>query len=98
MTFHRPRGAGLGLAAAALLAVACQTTLTLDSDNLQTEIASGFQEQTGIAVTVSCPDDRPLQQGDTFTCTAAAADGQSYTIQVTQTDAAGNVNWQVVQG
>lgn len=83
----------LGFAAALL--VGCNTTLTLDNERLQDVIAQGLQEQAGVTAEVSCPDNRPIQQGDVFQCTAATSDGQNLTITVTQTDAAGNVNWQV---
>ncbi len=90
------RFAGAGMAMAALLAVGCQTTLTLNDDNLETEITSWIQEQGAGAATVVCPDDRPLQQGDTFQCVGTFADGSTVTLQVTQTDSAGNVTWTVV--
>ena len=96
--FKRVRLAGLGLAAAAVLVLGCQTTLTLNDDNLETEIASGIEQQGAGTSTVACPDDRPIQQGDTFQCVATFGDGSTVTLQVTQTDDAGNVTWQVVEG
>jgi hypothetical protein len=94
--FKRLRLAGLGLAAAALLAAGCDTTVYLNTEQLEQEIMAEFQSQTGLALTLSCPDDRPIQQGDVFTCTGEGSDGNTYTIQVTQTDAAGNVSWTTV--
>ncbi|HYI22025.1 MAG TPA: DUF4333 domain-containing protein [Candidatus Limnocylindrales bacterium] len=93
---RRP-GLLLAVAAAPLLAAACSTTLVLDDARLEQVIATQFQQQTGVGLTgVSCPDDTPLAQGNTIQCTATAADGQTLTIQVTQTDNAGNVNWEVL--
>ncbi len=86
----------LGLAAAALFLVGCQTTLLLNDDNLEASITSWIQEQGGGEATVTCPDDRPLQQGDTFQCVATFADASTITLEVTQTDNAGNVTWRVV--
>ena len=90
------RLAGLGLVVTGMLAVGCQTTLLLDDANLERELASWIEQQGSGASTVSCPDDRPLQQGDTFQCTATFPDGSTATFQVTQTDSAGNVSWVVL--
>jgi Mrp family chromosome partitioning ATPase len=68
----------------------------LDMAKAQTEIAKGIEEQTGATgVTVTCPESAPLEQGNTFTCTATTADGQTATVTVTQTDDQGNINWEV---
>jgi hypothetical protein len=80
----------------ALAAVGCNTTLTLDDQRLEQVISQGFQEQTQHSLTaIDCPSDRPLQQGDTFTCDATTDDGESLVITVTQTDNAGNVHWSI---
>jgi hypothetical protein len=97
IAFRRLRAAGLALCATAVVAVACQTTLTLNDDNLETEIASWIEQQGGGTSTVACPDDRPIQQGDTFQCVATFPDGSTATLQVTQSDNSGNVTWQVVE-
>lgn len=81
---------------AAALFAGCSTTQVLDNTRLQQEIVDGLQNQAGVTVTATCPDNRPLQQGDTFRCTAAAADGTNLVISVTQTDDVGNVNWHVI--
>ena len=83
-------------AMAAALFIACNSSLTLDNDKLQQVIANGLQEQAQVTATVSCPDDRPIKAGDVFQCQALTEDGTTLTIQVTQTDDSGNVNWQVV--
>jgi hypothetical protein len=75
---------------------ACSMTVTLNADQLEQAVATGISQQTGLTMTVTCPDDRPMQQGDVFTCTATAADGTSRTVEVTQTDAAGNVTWRLI--
>ena len=50
----------------------------------------------GVTATVTCPDNVPIQQGAVSTCQATTPDGAALTIQVTQTDSSGNVNWQLV--
>jgi uncharacterized protein DUF4333 len=80
---------------AAVLFAACSGGQVLDNDRLQSVIASGLNDN-GITATVTCPDNRPLQQGDVFTCQAVTDDGLGLTVQVTQTDNTGNVNWQLV--
>jgi hypothetical protein len=95
MTTKARTGAIGGLAAAALLA-GCGTTLLLNDANLESSIASWIEQQGAGTSTVTCPDDRPLQQGDVFECQAVLADGQTVTLQVTQTDNNGNVTWDIV--
>jgi Domain of unknown function (DUF4333) len=69
---------------------------SVDTQKAQTEIAKGIQEQTGATgVQVKCPDDVPLQQGGTFTCTATASNGESATVSVTQTDDQGGISWKL---
>lgn len=81
---------------AAISLAACTTTRTLDSDELERQIAAGIETQTGASVaSVDCPDDVPLQAGHSFSCTATADDGSSATVAVTQTDDQGNVEWEV---
>ncbi len=56
-----------------------------------------FQQQTGVAVeAVDCPDNQPLLAGATLQCTLTTAEGDPVTIRVTQTDAQGNIRWEVV--
>ena len=96
MKNHSRRTLSLGLAG--LLVVGCGTTLQLNTENLQGIIETQIEQQNqdlGIDVTsVTCPE-RPLQQGDVFTCQAATADGQNLVVTVTQTDAEGNVDWEI---
>ena len=97
MTFRTRKP--LLLAAAGLFAMAsaaCQTTLTLNDDQLEQTITQQFYEQTNVALaSLDCPSDRPLLQGDTFTCSATTELDESLTISVTQTDDQGHVNWNV---
>jgi hypothetical protein len=91
-TLGRPVAA-LGLAAA--LFVGCNSAPVLDNDRLQQVIQQGLLNQTGVSATVSCPDNRPIQPGDTFVCTAQTEDGSNLQITVVQQDNVGNVNWSV---
>lgn len=78
----------------ALLAVACNSTL--DDARLEQVITEGIQTQTGVTLTsIDCPSGQPLQEGNTFTCTAATPDGSTLQITVTQTDSIGNVHWSI---
>lgn len=92
VTLARPF-AVLGFAAA--LFVGCNSTPVLDNDRLQQVIEQGLLNQTGVSATVSCPDNRPIQPGDTFVCTAQTEDGSNLQITVVQQDNVGNVNWNV---
>jgi hypothetical protein len=88
------RRAALGTFGALLLA-ACNTTLSLNTENLQNLIKTGIEQQNqGVTVSsVTCPE-RPIQQGDIFDCQATTSAG-NYRVTVTQTDATGNVNWEI---
>jgi len=85
--------AALGLAA--VLFAGCNTTLVLDNNNLQQLITSGLSDN-GITATVVCPDSVPIKKDSVSTCQATTPDGAALTIQVTQTDDKGTVNWQLV--
>jgi hypothetical protein len=74
----------------------CQTTLSLDDDELEQVITQQFQTQTGVTLgSIDCPSDRPLQQGDTFTCSATTELDEQLTLSVVQTDDQGHVTWSV---
>jgi hypothetical protein len=86
------------LMAALVLALgACTASVTreLDTDQLESEIASGIEEQTGAQVSVDCPGDVDIEAGSTFTCTAMDEQGTERTVRVTQTDDEGNVDWEL---
>lgn len=85
--------AALGLAAA--LFAGCSTTLVLDNERLQQVITDGLANN-GITASVTCPGNVPIQINNVSTCQATTPDGATLTIQVTQTDGNGNVNWQLV--
>ncbi len=68
----------------------------LDMDALEAEIQTGIESQTGSSVVdVECPDSRPIEAGDTFTCDAELDTGEVATVGVTQDDDQGNVSWSV---
>lgn len=79
---------------AALALAGC--TQVLDDQELESEISSGIEEQTGVTgVSVDCPSDVPLEQGNTFNCSATSDEGDVGQVQVTQTDDEGNVRWEL---
>ena len=86
----------LALAGAlSVLAIGCGEE-TLDTDDLQTTISDGLEEQAGVAPeSVSCPDDITVEEGSEFECTGTAPNGDEFTIQVTQTDDEGNIEFEV---
>jgi hypothetical protein len=78
----------------ALATAACNPVL--DDAALEQQISTGITEQASVGVTaIDCPSGRPLQAGDTFTCSATTDDGSTLQITVTQTDNQGNVHWEV---
>jgi len=85
--------ASLGLAAAVF--AGCGTTLVLDNDRLQQEITSGLANN-GITAQVTCTGEVPIKLDNVSTCQATTPDGTKLTIQVTQKDDKGTVDWQLV--
>ena len=86
---------GLGLSACS---ASVSTSDNLDITKLETTVATEMKSQMDLSAepTVTCPDEVPIQKDNVFTCTAEL-DGDSVDVQVTQTDDAGNVSWEVVQ-
>ncbi|TCK22832.1 DUF4333 domain-containing protein [Pseudonocardia endophytica] len=86
---------GLGtLIVAGIVAIALLATPTLNTDQIETRIASTTQTETGTATSaVTCPDSVDVQVGGTFTCTAVV-EGQNLPFTVTQKDDQGNVDFQ----
>lgn len=68
---------------------------TLDTNKLESEVVKGIKAQLNIDVTVSCPDDVKIEQGDVFECQAESADGNTAPVVVTQKDGEGNVDWRL---
>jgi hypothetical protein len=92
---HRQMAAGLLFVCFALGSAACQRML--DMGRLQSLIQSGLTEQLGLPFkSVSCPENRDMKAGDVFQCKAVAETGGDLTIEVTQKDDSGNVNWKAV--
>jgi Domain of unknown function (DUF4333) len=85
------------LLAVAMLAVAVAAcTKSLDTDGLESKLKTQIEAQTDSTITgVECPDDIKVESGATFECTATEESGATFTIEVVQTDDAGNVTWEV---
>lgn len=89
-----------GLAAAVAALPACSFSASVGGDDLNTDraeevIAEGILDQTDTEVTVQCPDDVAIEQDSTFDCTARESDGTESTVEVTQTDDEGNIQWRL---
>jgi len=65
-----------------------------DQSQVQAQIASGIKAKSGVAVTVSCPRDPPMNPGSQFQCVASAADGSTDLVTVTIQDRSGDYLWQ----
>jgi len=73
---------------------ATTTDETFNRAQAQADIAKGIKAQLGVAVTVNCPQDPPLDPGSKFECIATAADGSTTLVTVTIQDRSGDVIWQ----
>lgn len=74
-------------------------TTTLDIPGLETQLSDLLSAQldSEIAVTVTCPADVVATAGESFTCTGVeSVHGTTLVIDVTETDDAGHVTWEVV--
>ena len=80
------------LVAVILVAVGC--TKSLDTSSLESALKSQVESEFNASgLTISCPDNIKVEAGGTFECTASGPSGQTFTIEVTQTDDKGNVTW-----
>jgi hypothetical protein len=73
--------------------VACKQQL--DHERLVASIKDGTATKNLKLAALTCPSDRPVKAGDTFTCTGTTADNQPVSFDVTQKDDAGNVQWEL---
>lgn len=71
---------------------------TLDTGNIEDEIAPQLAQDTGTKdVGVSCPDDIEAKKGEEFECDVTAPGGVEAKVTVTQEDDDGNVTWELVK-
>lgn len=78
------------------LLAGCSSTATLRSDEVESAIVAGLKAQFPKRdYTATCPADIPAEAGGIFTCELSSADGFQATVTVTQTDAEGDIRWQV---
>ncbi len=67
----------------------------LDTAILESGVTDELAKQVGGTWTVVCPKDIAIEKDGNFTCDATSADGQSETVNVTQSDDQGNVTWEL---
>ena len=92
----RTRSARL-LVLAALVIAPAACTKTLDTDGLEGELRSQAEEELNTTLTsVDCPADIEVEAGGSFDCAAQDESGVIWTLQVTQSDDQGNVEWKVL--
>ena len=85
--------------AAALVLTACEGEVsiggdtTLDSENLEQQLADQLAPQAGLEpsdVTVACPDDQEVAKGTKFDCTLTTPNGDEVAVNVTLTSDGGD--------
>jgi hypothetical protein len=82
----------LAVAILAFAAGACSTKL--DTEGLEPQLQDQIEAKTGSTITgVDCPGDVKVETGLTFQCTATEESGATFTVEVVQTNDAGNVTW-----
>ena len=81
-------------AVAALIVAAGACSKKLDTEGLEPQLQDQIEAETGSTITgVDCPSDVDVEAGTTFECTATEESGATFTVEVVQTDDAGNVSW-----
>jgi hypothetical protein len=79
------------IAVGSLSALGC--TQSIDGAKVETSIKETCTKNGLTLASITCPRDQKVQQGATFSCTSSSADGDAITWEVTQTDAAGAVDF-----
>jgi hypothetical protein len=69
--------------------------LRYDSQAVETQIADAVATQTGVTLTVSCPEQVDTTVGSTFQCTAIDPEGTQMPVTVQFTDTTGSWTWQI---
>ncbi len=80
---------------AILSAVACSGPRIVDHTKLEQGILDQSHSGDVAIASVSCPDGRPLLEGDTFTCQATLDRGQTVTIDATQSNGDGDISFTI---
>jgi hypothetical protein len=68
----------------------------LNAAALEAQIAAEFQRQRNVTVSVDCPSAIAAEEGNVFSCTVTAPNGDEAEAEVTQEDDEGNVRWRIV--
>ncbi len=91
----RPTRIAIGVAFAALIVAACSTDV-VDGAKLEQSIKDGIEASTDFTVVnVDCPEDRPFELNDAFTCKAKISDGRTLIVLVTNPNGGGNLKYEV---
>jgi hypothetical protein len=74
-------------------------TTSLDMKKVEASIKTGLAEKLELPIaSAACPATRDGKAGDVFECTATAETGGVLKVKVTQTDATGNISWELTNG
>jgi len=87
--------AAIPLSIVGLAATGCARP-TLDAQSAAAQILAQLQATDGPAIaTVTCPDGVVVAKDATFSCTATEPGGRTWSIQVTQLDDAGTLDYRI---
>lgn len=99
MTRPRRYGLVLALAVAAVLAVGLVLLVVrelprgLDPAAVEREVAAEYEERTGVAVEVRCPEEMPENSGEVQPCEGARPDGEVVYIEIQIADPGEDVDY-----
>lgn len=80
----------VALLSVALLVSSCGGTEVLDTEDVAAQLGETLSAKLGTNITVDCPGEVPLEEGESFTCTATGPE-ETFDVVVTQTDSEGSV-------
>lgn len=80
----------VALLSVALLASSCGGTEVLDTEDVAAQLGDTLSAELGTNITVDCPGEVPLEEGESFTCTATGSE-ETFDVVATQTDSEGSV-------
>jgi hypothetical protein len=80
----------IALLSVALLASSCGGTEVLDTADVAAQLSDTLTTQLSTNIAVDCPGEVPLEEGESFTCTATGSE-ETFDVVVTETDSEGSV-------
>ena len=66
---------------------------SLDTEEVERDVAAQFEAREGVSVDLSCPRDMPVESGGFFDCRGRTADGESVVVTIRVADPQDDVDY-----